>query len=143
MTEMPTRTAVVGTHSGGRLTDRTACVCVDDVECRCSVSNRRVHRRFPFGLTMLPVVSQVRLGVYGMFRRARCHDISQAGIALFMKDAPPIGTVAHVRLRHRLLNFTFDLPAVIVHITPAKRGNYRAGLVFTRELTLAEFEGLR
>ncbi|MCS7047158.1 MAG: PilZ domain-containing protein [Gemmataceae bacterium] len=101
--------------------------------------NRRVTIRYPASAAVLTGIARKP---QSLFVKARIHDISQGGIALVLKHPPKIGETIYLQLTNRILEFTFDLAAVVRHVTPTPTGSYIVGLAFDEQLTLAELAAL-
>ncbi len=119
-------------------------VSLDSLDCFDMTScvlpyHRRVSIRYPCGLAMMTKVS---MGKGKGFHRVLGHNISQGGLALLVDHVPEIGTVVQVRMKNRILSFTYDLSARIVHVSPYENGQWLVGLSFSRPLTLPELASL-
>lgn len=119
-------------------------VALDSLDCFDTAStvlpyHRRVSIRYPCGLAL---VTKVRLEDSKAFRRVLGHNISQGGMALILDDVPEIGAVVQVRVKNRILNFSYDLAARVIHASPFEDGRWLMGVAFSRQLSLAELAGL-
>jgi c-di-GMP-binding flagellar brake protein YcgR len=102
--------------------------------------NRRVTIRYPCGLA---TSTKLKIENNDPFRRVRGHNISQGGMALILEECPEVGALVNIRMKNRILNFSYDLSARIVHVAPTDNdGEYLVGLAFSRQLTLAELASL-
>jgi hypothetical protein len=77
-----------------------------------------------------------------VFHKARVHNISQRGIALVLRYAPPVGELIFLQVTNRLLGFTYDLAAEVRHTSLHRRGTWLVGLVFDQPLSLGELSAL-
>ena len=101
--------------------------------------HRRLSIRYPCGLAMM---TRVRLDNCKAFRRVLGHNISQGGMALILGEYPEIGSVVQVRMKNRILNFSYDLLARVVHVSPYEKNQWLVGLAFSKPLSLAELASL-
>ena len=101
--------------------------------------NRRVTIRYPCGLAL---TTRVKLDRADPFRKVVGHNISQGGMALVLEECPEVGIVVNIRMKNRLLDFSYDVSARIVHVAATDSGEWLVGLAFARQLTLAELASL-
>jgi c-di-GMP-binding flagellar brake protein YcgR len=101
--------------------------------------NRRVTIRYPCGLATR---TRIKLEAAEPFRRVVGHNISQGGMGVVLEECPEVGTKVNVRMKNRILNFTYDLAARIVHVSPTDSGEWLVGLAFSRQLSLSELASL-
>src|SRR5581483_648552 len=104
-----------------------------------SAANRRVSVRFPASPM---TVSHMRLPHKTVFKRVRLFNISQGGVGILVRKPWPLNTEVDFQTKNELLNFTFDLPAQVVHATRYTRGRWIVGFAFERQLSLAELASL-
>jgi c-di-GMP-binding flagellar brake protein YcgR len=101
--------------------------------------HRRVSVRYSCGLA---TATRIQLETDGFFRRAMGLNISQGGMAIILENSPDIGAEVQIRMRNRILNFSYDLSAHVVHANQNDQGKWVVGLQFSRKLSLAELAGL-
>jgi hypothetical protein len=101
--------------------------------------NRRVTIRYPCGLA---TTTKLKLDKSDPFRRVLGHNISQGGMAIIVDECPEVGTVVSICMKNRILDFSYDLSARIVHVAPTVDGEWLVGLAFSRQLSLAELASL-
>lgn len=100
--------------------------------------NRRVALRYVCAAT---TGTELAVDDRNLFRRVRVENISQGGIALWLKEPPAEDALVYIRLNNVLLSFTYDLSARARHAMKIK-GRWLVGFAFTRELTMAELSSL-
>ncbi len=103
-----------------------------------SLINRRVSIRHPSSNDADATIGRRRRSP---FQKVRIHDVSEGGIALVLKQPPPIGKCLFLQLTNRILEFSFDMAAEVRHVTPLKSG-WIVGLQFDQPMTPEELAGL-
>ena len=98
--------------------------------------NRRVTIRYPCGLA---TTTRVKLDKFEPFRRVLGHNISQGGMALILDECPEVGTVVNIRMKNRILNFSYDLSARIVHVASTDEGAGDALEMLQNDLDFYDF----
>jgi PilZ domain len=101
--------------------------------------NRRVSLRYPCGTE---ISAKVKIGREDPFRSAPGQNISQGGMGVILDECPEVGLIVNIRLVDRVLSFSYELAARIVHVTPAGPGEWLVGLAFSRKLTVSELASL-
>ena len=101
--------------------------------------NRRVAIRYPCGLA---TSTSVKLLKAAPFQRVQAHNISQGGMGVILDQPPEQGVAVHIRVRNKILNFTYDLSAEVAHVAVRDDGSWLVGLAFARQLTRGELASL-